>query len=147
MFSGNINVDHINDTVDIVEHNGTTKGLKLGDTLLTATAAEINARCDDSVMLETLVAAGAVSITVSDTALALVGAGAVTLAVPSKKSLRKTITMTVDNGDVTLALTNVVGQSSGTTCTFNDVGDTLVLVSNMMSNKWMVQKEIGVTLS
>lgn len=43
MYSGNINVDYANDTVDIAEHNGSTKGLKLGGTLVTATAAEINA--------------------------------------------------------------------------------------------------------
>lgn len=42
MYSGNINVDYANDTVDIAEHDGSAKGLKLGGTLVTATAAELN---------------------------------------------------------------------------------------------------------
>jgi hypothetical protein len=57
----------------------------------------------------------------------------------------KTIQMTVDNGDVTLALTNVVGQSSGTGATFNDAGDALVLIGGA-SGKWIVVKEYGITL-
>lgn len=94
---------------------------------------------------ETVVGAGAVSVTKEHTSLALVGAGAVTLAAPSKPGLVKAITMTADNGDVTLALTNVQGGSAATTCTFNDVNDTLVLVAG--ANKWNVIKEVGVTMS
>lgn len=112
-----------------------------------ATAAEINSRCDDSAMVESVVAAGAVSVTVSVTQLALAGAGAVTLAVPTKPGLIKVIKMTADNGDVTLALTNVVGGSASTTATFDAVGETLVLVSDVASGKWIVLAEVGVTLS
>lgn len=43
MFSNNINVDYLNNTVDIAQHDGSAKGLKLANTLVTATAAEINA--------------------------------------------------------------------------------------------------------
>jgi hypothetical protein len=42
--------------------------------------------------------------------------------------------MTVDGGAVTLSLTNVVG-SGGSTATFDDVGDTLVLIS--AASKWV----------
>lgn len=114
---------------------------------IAATPAEINARCDDSAMSQTLIAAGAVSVSVAETSLALVGAGAVTLAVPTKPAMIKIITMTVDNGDVTLALTNVVGGSAATTCTFNDANDVLVLVSDLARAKWVVLKEVGVTLA
>jgi hypothetical protein len=121
--------------------------LYVDDVLIAATPAEINARCDDSAMSETVIAAGAVSVSVAETSLALVGAGAVTLAVPTKPAMIKIITMTVDNGDVTLALTNVVGGSAATTCTFNDANDVLVLVSDLARAKWVVLKEVGVTLA
>lgn len=42
MYNGNLNCDQVNDTVDIAKHDGSTKGLKLGSTLVTATAAELN---------------------------------------------------------------------------------------------------------
>lgn len=43
MFSNNINVDYENNTVDIPQHDGSAEGLMLAGTLITATAAEINA--------------------------------------------------------------------------------------------------------
>lgn len=111
------------------------------------TSAEIAARADDSAMVDTVVAAGAVSVTTAETSVALVGAGAITLAAPTKPAFIKILTMTADNGDVTLALTNVVGGSAATTCTFNDVNDVLVLVSDLARAKWVVLKEVGVTLT
>lgn len=74
----------------------------------------------DRVAGETLTAAGAVSVVTPVTKVALVGAGAITLAAPFSGMIGKvkTIQMTTDNGDVTLALTNVVGGSAATTCTF-----------------------------
>lgn len=145
--SGNLEIDYVADTVDIKKHNGSTKGLELASVLVTATAAEINQRCDASINTETLVAAGAVSITTTSTSLALVGAGAVTLAAPTVDGLVKIICMTVDNGDVTMALTNVVGGSAATTCTFNDANDTIVLVSSLARAKWIVLKEVGVSMA
>ena len=96
---------------------------------------------------ETLTAAGAVSVAVSNTKLALVGAGAVTLAAPSAgmSGQIKTIEMTVDNGDVTLSLANVQGGSAATTCTWANVGEALVLVAS--SAAWNVVSEGGVVLS
>ena len=146
-YSGNLKVDYVNDTVNIAKHDGSAKGLKLADVLVTATAGEINQQCDASANTETVIAAGAVSITKPHTSLALVGAGAVTLAAPSVDGVVKIICMTVDNGDVTLALTNVVGASAATTCTFNDANDTIVLVSSLAHAKWIMLKEVGVTVA
>ena len=121
----------------------------LGGTAIGATAAEINRMADVSAYRETIAAAGALSISAKISKLALVGAGAVTLAAPdlTVDGYKKVITMTADNGDVTLALTNVTGQSSGTTATFNDVGDFMEFTADGSNGKWVVTKEKGVTLS
>jgi hypothetical protein len=113
-----------------------------------ATKAEIETRCDDSAMEQTITAAGALSTTVAVSKLAVVSGGAVTLAAPTKPGMQKIIKMTTDDGDVTLALTNVVGGTQSSTATFGAVGDTLVLMSDVASGgKWMVIKEIGVVLT
>ena len=44
-------------TVDVTVHDGVTKGLRLGGTLITATATEINSACDVSSRLVNLTAA------------------------------------------------------------------------------------------
>lgn len=147
IYGGNIQVDYVNDTVDIVEHDASAKGLKLGGTLVTATAAEVNS-LDASVSTETVTGAGAISISTAHTNLVTTAADALTLAAPGATSLPrlKVIHMTTDGGDGTLASTNIVGQSSGTTSiTFNDAGDYLVLVAVPGKNKWAVVKEGGVT--
>lgn len=112
-----------------------------------STAAEIDRFNDVSGYQETILAAGALSVTKVVSKLAVVGGGAVTLAVPSTGMYGqlKTIEMTTDDGDVTLALTNVVGQSSGTTATFNSVGDALVVLA--LFDKWVVVKEYGIALA
>lgn len=114
---------------------------------LNATASEINQFNDVSGYVEVVTAVGALSVTKKYTKLELVGAGSVTLAAPDASMIGQTkvIEMTVDNGDVTMALTQVVGQSSGTTCTWNDAGDALVLMA--LSGKWLVIKEYGVTMT
>lgn len=95
---------------------------------------------------ETLTGAGAISVTAAETILVTTGANALTLAVPTIQGLVKVITMKTDGGDGTLASTNIVGQSSGSTSiTFNDVGDALVLVAAVDRGKWIVLKEVGVT--
>ncbi len=167
-WSDNIEVDWVNDTVNVVNHDASAKGLKLSGTLVTSTAAELNkldgatvtaaqlafastaaeidARNDDSAMVDTRTGAGAIAVTTAYTALVTTGADALTLAVPTKPAFIKVIKMTTDGGDGTLASTNIVGQSSGTTSiTFNDAGDTLVLCSDTVSGKWVVLKEYGVT--
>lgn len=117
---------------------------------VTATAAELNFASDVSVQTETITAAGAVSVTLKTSDVALVGAGAITLAAPSATMAGqiKTIRMTVDNGDVTMALTevnNVAGASAGTTCTFDAVGDTIILAA--CGAKWVVIGINGAVIS
>lgn len=96
---------------------------------------------------ETLIAAGALALGKRVSKLELASGGAVTLAAPDATciGLVKVIEMSVDDGDVTLALTNVVGQSSGTTATFNDVRDQLVVIGGV--DKWIVLKERGISLA
>jgi hypothetical protein len=164
MAKTNANVFNVN------QHDGSAKGLQLGGTLVTATATEINkldgatvtaaqlafgstaaeidAICDASASTETRTGAGAISISTAYTSLVTTGADALTLAAPGASSIPriKVIHMTTDGGDGTLASTNIVGQSSGTTSiTFNDAGDYLVLVAVPGLNKWAVVKEGGVT--
>lgn len=120
--------------------------LKIGGTSVGATAAEINSRNDDSAMVDTRSGAGAIAVGTAYTALTTTGADALTLAAPTKPGFIKVIKMVTDGGDGTLASTNIVGQSSGSTSiTFNDVDDTLVLVSDTSSGKWIVLAEVGVT--
>lgn len=115
-------------------------------TALTATGAEINT-LDLSANTVTTTGAGALAVTNSIDYLALTGAGAVTLAAPDATMIGKikVIEMTVDNGDVTLALTNVQGGSAATTCTWSAVGQALVLVGGL--TKWNVVSEGGVALT
>lgn len=111
------------------------------------TLAEVD-KLDLSAQVETVVEAGAISVTKKNTLLdSTAGTFAATLAAPDATmyGLTKTIEMTVDGGDVTLALTNVQGGSAGTTATFADVNDCLVLVGG--TSKWHVIGESGVTLA
>jgi hypothetical protein len=117
---------------------------------VTATTAEVNFAADASAQTETITAAGALSVLLKTSSLALVGAGAVTLGVPNAIMAGeiKTIRMTVDNGDVTMALTNVnnvAGASAGTTCTFDAVGDTIILAA--CGGKWVVIGISGAVIS
>lgn len=121
---------------------------QIGGVTVGSTAAEIDQICDASASSDTRTGAGAISIDKAYTSLVTTGADALTLAAPGAASIPrvKVIHMTTDGGDGTLASTNIVGQSSGTTSiTFNDAGDYLVLVSVPGLNKWSVLKEGGVT--
>jgi hypothetical protein len=115
----------------------------------TLTTAELN-RLDDSAEVETIDSGVAVSTTKFNTNLdnTTSGAGAVTLDVCPATMVGKikTVRMAVDNGDITLALTNVQGGTAATTATFANVGEELILVGSA-GGKWTVIKEFGVTLS
>lgn len=99
--------------------------------------------------VQSISAAGAIDPDNNLIRLTTTGAGyAVTLAAPTAAQRGKllVIEMVADGGfDVTLALTNVVGQSAGTGATFNDVRDQLVLIAG--EDRWIVLKERGVTLA
>lgn len=75
------------------------------------------------------------------------GAYAVTLEAPTSPTAELVIEMTVRGGanNITMSLANCTGGSASTTCTWSGVGNTLFLKSK--SNKWVVQKEDGVTLT
>lgn len=122
--------------------------LSVDGVVIGSTPAELDAICDASASAETVTGAGAVSISKAYTSLVTTGANALTLAAPGAASIPrlKVIHMTTDGGDGTLASTNIIGQSSGTTSiTFDDAGDYLVLVAVPGLNKWAVVKEGGVT--
>lgn len=136
-------------------------GLKIGGVANSSSAAEINIltgatltttelnRLDDSAEIETVIAAGEISTTKFNTKLEVVASGgAVTLAECPATMVGKikSIRMSVDNGDVTLALTNIVGGTQSTTATFDEVDEELILIGSS-SGKWIVVKELGVTLS
>lgn len=108
---------------------------------------EIDLQCDVDAQTETIAAPGALAANKRYSNLALSGAGAVTLAAPAvvMNGMVKKIEMTVSNGAVTLALTNIQGGSAVTTATFSNVGDALILVGG--TSKWTVIGEGGVVLT
>lgn len=113
----------------------------------TVTTTELN-RLDDSAEVESVAAAGAASVTKFITNLNVASGGAVTLAACPATMIGKikTIRMATDDGDVTIALTEIQGGTAATTATFDDVSEELILIGSA-GGKWTVVKEFGVTLS
>ena len=99
--------------------------------------------------VQTITAAGAISLDANHVKLTGPASGtyAITLAAPSRGGQLLVIEMvsTTSTNSVTLAATNIIGQSSGTGATFDAAAETLTLVSN--STKWIVLDEIGVTFA
>lgn len=92
---------------------------------------------------ETITAAGALSPSARYSSLEVVGGGVVTLDIPPLSMIGelKTISMTVDDGDVSLDESNIVNGSLTGHITFDDVGDTLTLVAvanTLGSPNWFV---------
>ncbi len=137
-----------NKAVDEINTAKLSIGASGSEVEVTATPAELNL-LDISAHTETIDSGDAVSITKRVTKIdnTVSGAGAITLAAPNATMLGqvKVIEMTVDGGDVTLALTNVDGGTATTTATFANVGEALTLVGGV--SKWHVLGEAGVTLS
>jgi len=145
--------------VDIASHDA-TNGLKLGGTLVTSSAAELNILdgvtstatelnlVDITAQTETTIASGTASVTKRITKLdSSAGSGSFTLAAPDATMIGqvKIIEMVTAGNALTLALTNIQGQSSGTSASFDATGETLTLVGG--TTKWTVTGEAGVTLS
>lgn len=134
---------------NLVDHlDGTSEtDLSLLDAI-TATAAEIN---DNDISARTQAITAAAAIDLDARHVTIVGPAsstyAVTLAAPARAGIVKIIEMlsTTSTNAVTLALTNVVGGSAGSSASFNAAGETLILISR--SDKWVVLDELGVTLS
>jgi len=91
---------------------------------------------------QALTAAGAVNLTTAVTTVASSAAIALTLANGSVGQV-KMICMTTDGGDATLTPTTLNGYS---TITFNDVGDSVVLLYNSTGG-WSVISNQGCTLA
>lgn len=142
-------------TVNSTTVTGTTvnaTNLQINSVAVDSTAAEINTRTDDSAMVDTRADSGAISTTTAYTAVTTSAAATITLAAPTKPAFLKIIKMTVDGGfDATLAMTNIVDAHSAipvsTSITFDDVGDTIVLVSDTVSGKWLLIGNSGCTLA
>ena len=120
-------------------------------TTLGATAAELNAWCDQSAGLQAVTGAVAITADGSKTKASIDsgGAYAITLAVPGAAAIGKLLCIEYSQGTtdaVTLALTNVTGGTAGTSASFNADGEGLLLYG--AETKWVVIKEFGgVTLS
>jgi hypothetical protein len=91
--------------------------------------------------VQTLSGAGAINLTTPLTRLVTTGANALTLADGSEGQL-KAIVMLTDGGDGTLTPTNF---GNGTTITFNDVGDSVLLV--FLGTDWWIVSNNGCTVA
>lgn len=90
---------------------------------------------------QTLSGAGAVNVTTKITLVVTTGANALTLADGTAGQI-KIITMKTDGGDGTLTPAHLRG---GTTITFNDVGDTVVLL--FIDSTWIILSNFGCTVA
>lgn len=91
--------------------------------------------------VQTLTGAGAVNLTTPITHLVTTGANALTLADGNVGQV-KAIVMLTDGGDGTLTPTNF---GNGTTITFNDVGDSVLLV--FLGTDWWIISNNGCTVA
>ena len=121
----------------------TTADLNLLDGV-TSTTAELN-DLDVSARTQAIVAAGAIDLDARHVTLTTGAGYAVTLAAPTRAGIVKVIQCLDGTNNVTLLLTNVIGQSAGTTAIFNAADETFVLVSTSL--KWCVIGEAAVTFS
>ncbi len=110
----------------------------------TTGAVTTNASYDKGITggVQSLSGAGAVDIVNLVTEITTTGADALTLADGSAGQV-KIITMVVDGGNGTLTPTTLAG---GTTITFNDVGDGVVLVYGETAG-WVVVGNNGATIA
>ena len=92
--------------------------------------------------VQSLSGAGAVNLTDTVTEVTSTGADALTLANGTVGQV-KVITMIVDGGDATLTPTTFAG---GTTITFNDAGDSVILVYNTTVG-WVAVANQGATIA
>ncbi len=153
--AGKAVVTTTNKTVDALN----ITALTLATVALGATATELNLIADQSFYTETLT-----SVTPTMTLTKRVhtidstlGAQAFTPAVPGAANIGVThvLHMAVMNGDSVLTGTNVLGlqkttdvlgTATGVSATFNDVGDSLVLIG-VSATKWLVLQNIGCTIA
>ncbi len=96
---------------------------------------------------ENITSAGALSVDVEVSTLALSGSGSITMAAGRFAGQRKIVVMTTDNGDVTMTQSggNLNSTNVSTSIVWNDVGDNVLLVYN--GSNWNVVASNGVTIS
>lgn len=97
---------------------------------------------------QTIKAASAINLDARFVRLVSSGSGyAVTLSAPTIPGIYKVIQKTSNNADnITLLMTNIIGQPSGTTMTWNSQNDIVVLVS-VDNSKWYIVSYNGVTFT
>ena len=115
-----------------ITKNGTTGAITVGTSYSDIITGSVHS----------LAGPGAVNLTDLITEVSTTGADALTLANGSAGQV-KIITMIVDGGDGTLTPTTLAG---GTTITFNDVGDGVVLVYSTTVG-WVVVGNNGATIA
>ncbi len=114
-------------------------------------AADMSPTASGVPLLQTITAAGAIDTRAGHVQITGPASStyAVTLAAPGATDGGRTMVIemvaTTATNAVTLALTNVVGGSAASTASFDAAGEQLVLVAS--GSKWVVTKELGVTLS
>lgn len=91
---------------------------------------------------DTQTGAGAINPDTLVTSLVTTGANALTLALGEVQGQIKIITMTTDGGDGTLTPAGLTG---GTTITFNDVGDSVILL--FLGTTWRILSNFGATVA
>ncbi len=89
---------------------------------------------------------GAINPDTLVTYLVTTGADALTLADGEVSGQIKVITMRTDGGDGTLTPTNLLS-AAATTITFNDVGDSVILMWNKDIGKWSILSNQGCTVA
>jgi hypothetical protein len=100
---------------------------------------------------QTITAAGAINLRATHVKLIGPAAGsyAITLAPPTPADGGRTMMIemisTTATNTVTLALTNVIGGTAATTCTWDAARESLTLVAQ--NDRWQVVKQFGVTLT
>lgn len=137
--------------IDVVDHDGGTAGLKLGGTLVTPSAAEINNQLDKEA-LQTLVADGAITVKsgVCKIAKTVAGVVAATLANPTTGTddFKKLLIISDQAQANTVTVTGGFGNGGGgkDVCTFGGaVGDCIELTAYV--GKWYVTGGSGFTLA
>ena len=135
----------VDDSKGLVQSSGSgfevSSAMVASDTLAVAGAATLSAALICGV--DTRAEAGAVSLTSVVTLVTTTSARAITLAAGTAGQI-KIIMMTVDGGDATLTPGGGI-LGGGTTITFGDVGDVVVLVYS--GAKWAVASNVGCTVA